>query len=110
MMLNSLNKISALPQETAVFCAHEYTLANLKFALAADKGNAALEQRMDVVSALRHNGEPSVPSTLEIELRTNPFLRCHTHAVAESVAAHTAVPVQGTLATFTHLRAWKDHF
>ena len=110
MMLSSLKKLSSLPANTRVYCAHEYTLANLRFALAADPSNQELQVRMEAVAKLRDAGIPSLPSTIDWENRTNPFLRCHIHAVAQTVAAHHNVEVQDVTTSFAQLRAWKDHF
>src|SRR6185369_22279 len=75
-MLHSLTKLAALPDETKVYCGHEYTLANIKFARTVDPGNAALAVREERAKALRAAGKPTLPSTLGEERATNPFLRC----------------------------------
>jgi len=75
MMWNSLRKLMALPKDTAIYCGHEYTLANGRFALTVDAGNAALQARVAEVEKIRAAGEPTIPSTLAQELATNPFLR-----------------------------------
>ena len=74
-MWNSLSKIRALPPETVIYSGHEYTQANAAFALTVEPGNAALRARAEEVRELREKGEPTVPTTLERELETNPFLR-----------------------------------
>lgn len=74
-MWNSLSKIIALPPETVLYCGHEYTQANADFALTVEPGNAALQKRADEVRTLRAAGEPTLPTRLDIELETNPFLR-----------------------------------
>ncbi len=74
-MWNSLSKIRALPPETVIYSGHEYTAANAAFALTVEPGNAALRARAEEVRELREKGEPTVPTTLERELETNPFLR-----------------------------------
>jgi hydroxyacylglutathione hydrolase len=108
-MSASLAKIAALPGSTRAFCAHEYTLSNLRFALAVEPGNAALLQRRDDCLALRERGEPTVPSTLEQELATNPFLRCAQPDVV--AAARRQQPTAGDVtAVFAALRAWKDRY
>ncbi len=75
-MYNALAKIKKLPQETLIYCAHEYTLANIKFAQNIDPNNKTLELRKSEVENLRKNNLPSLPVSLNIELKTNPFLRC----------------------------------
>ncbi len=110
MMLASLQKLSSLDPDTRVYCAHEYTLANLHFALAAEPSNQDLQARMDTTTRIRQAQKPSLPSTIAWENRTNPFLRCHKEVVAQTVAAHNHVEVQDVTATFAQLRAWKDNF
>lgn len=74
-MYDSLHKIDRYPETTAVYCAHEYTLSNLQFAVTAEPGNIAMQERLQAVKALRERDEPTVPSTLQLERETNPFLR-----------------------------------
>lgn len=74
-MYHSLNRLAALPPRTQVYCTHEYTLSNAKFALHVEPDNLEIQQRFEQVEALRMLGQPTVPSTIEIELETNPFLR-----------------------------------
>jgi len=75
MMWHSLQKLMALPPETAIYCGHEYTAANARFALTVEPGNTALRARAAEVATLTEKGEPSLPSTIAQELATNPFLR-----------------------------------
>lgn len=110
MMLTSLQKLGALRSNTRVYCAHEYTLANLRFALVAEPDNKDLQVRLAATTKVRDAGAPSLPSTIDWENRTNPFLRCHRNAVAQTVAAHSGVKVQDVTTTFAQLRAWKDNF
>lgn len=74
-MWRSLQKIMALPIETSIYCGHEYTLANAQFALSVEPGNAALRERAAACAALREAGSPTLPTRLDLELATNPFLR-----------------------------------
>lgn len=74
-MWNSLQKIIALPDDTRIYCGHEYTLSNGEFCLGVEKDNADLQQRVDDVKSLRAEGKPSIPSTLGLEKKTNAFLR-----------------------------------
>ncbi len=107
-MYESLKKIAALPKNTLVYCAHEYTLANLKFAMKVEPGNADIRTRLFEAKRSWAHGQPTVPSTLELELRTNPFLRCRTGNVivaAENFAERRLTTQQDVFAV---LRYWKD--
>jgi len=113
-MFLSLQKIAALPDDTLIYCAHEYTLANLKFALHLDPDNIALQARMEQARKMRANGEITIPSPLIAEKNTNPFLRCHTPAIvkaAEQYASQTAQPQPtSAAAVFRLIRHWKNNF
>lgn len=108
-MLASLERLAALPEQTAVYCAHEYTQANLRFALAADPGNPLLQQRASEVAAVRAQGGATVPSTLALEKATNPFLRCGEPALV-AAAGSRGTQANDPLAVFTALREWKNVF
>ncbi len=110
MMHASLAKLEALPGSTLVYCAHEYTLANLNFALAAEPENADLHARLEATQAMRAANRPSIPSSIALEQRTNPFLRCHTKDLVEMVATHSGKQARNEIDTFAQLRAWKDNF
>jgi hydroxyacylglutathione hydrolase len=110
MMWNSLNKIRQLPKNTEIYCAHEYTLSNLKFALAVEPDNAAVTRRIEQVTALRASNTPSVPTTLEQELNFNPFLRCDQKSIKFSISARENVQNCDEESIFTALRRWKDQF
>lgn len=86
MMLESMRKLKVLPPETLVYCAHEYTATNARFALDVDPENTALQARAKEVTALRRAGKPTVPSTLQLELETNPFLRTDEASLRESLS------------------------
>ncbi|HEY9888496.1 MAG TPA: hydroxyacylglutathione hydrolase C-terminal domain-containing protein, partial [Candidatus Obscuribacterales bacterium] len=103
-MVTSLGKLRSLPDRTRVWCAHEYTLQNLTFAVTVDGANRALRDRLAVVQGARQREEPTVPSDLGLEKATNPFLRWD--APALQAVAQTTDPVQ----TFAHLRRLKDEF
>ncbi|MBB3219867.1 hydroxyacylglutathione hydrolase [Pseudoduganella umbonata] len=110
-MAASLDKLAALPPETEVFCAHEYTLSNLRFALAVEPGNEALRARMDVETNKRQHGVATVPSTIAVERATNPFLRYRDESIAQRLAAAGKVAAGAApLAVFAALREWKNHF
>lgn len=86
MMWNSLKKLIALPPETAIYCGHEYTQSNIKFALTIEPGNAALQKRAAEVDALRVAGKPTLPTTMAKELATNVFLRVASAEIQERLA------------------------
>jgi hydroxyacylglutathione hydrolase len=109
-MWASLSALAALPAETRVFCGHEYTLANLRFALAVEPDNAALWTRDEHARAQRSRGEPTVPSTIGEERATNPFLRAHLPAVKAAAAAHAGHAPADDVASFAALREWKNAF
>ena len=110
MMLQSLQSLAALPPSTRVYCAHEYTLANLAFARAVEPNNAALSARMEAAQAMRDRGEPTVPSDIGLELATNPFLRCNTPALQASLEQQGKLEGDSPVDVFTTVRGWKDHF
>ena len=107
----SLLKLRALPDDTKIYCSHEYTEKNAAFALALDKDNQALKQRVAEVTALRRKGLPTLPTTIGQEKQTNPFLRADNPEFLASLAKN-GFPVQGTdpAAIFGSLRAAKDRF
>lgn len=106
-MWHSLLKLRDLPAETAVYCAHEYTQSNGRFARLVERGNPALAHRLDEVAAARSAGRPTLPSTIGKERATNPFLRADNPAVARAVGMEPgADPVE----VFAELRRRKDAF
>ena len=107
-MSASLTRLAALPDDTLVFCAHEYTLLNLPFAEAVDPDNPALVVRGDAVRRLRARGEATVPQRLDQERATNPFLRCEEKAVAAAVA--DVAPDGDPVAVFAALREWRNRW
>lgn len=104
-MLGSLRRLAALPPDTLVCCAHEYTLSNLKFGLAVEPNNLAIQAHLAWCNAERSLGRPTLPSTLALEHKINPYLRIHRPEVRASVA-HPDDDVQ----VFAALRAWKNQF
>lgn len=106
----ALARFAALPGSTRVFSAHEYTLANLAFARAAEPHNPARDRYAAECEALRARGEPTLPSTIARELAINPFLRCDSPALIDAVSAHAGERPRDRLACLTALRAWKDRF
>jgi hydroxyacylglutathione hydrolase len=105
-MWRSLGKLRALPPETRVFCGHEYTQANIRFALTVEPDNAELRARASAVDRARARGMPTIPSTIGEERATNPFLRADEAAVAAGVGLAGADPV----AVFAEVRRRKDSF
>lgn len=108
-MLNSLEELRSLPGETRVYCAHEYTLSNLQFALKVEPDNAKLQQRYTQVQALREQGIPSLPSTIAEEVATNPFLRTAEPRLEQTLCRHQGKPTLNRVDAFAALRTWKDN-
>jgi hydroxyacylglutathione hydrolase len=109
-MSASLSRLRDLPGDTQVYCGHEYTAANLRFALAVDPDNGAAAGYAGEVERVRARDEPSLPSTIALESRVNPFLRCDDPVVAAAAARHAGRPLPGRADVFGELRAWKDRF
>ena len=108
-MCESLARLAALPDETRIYCAHEYTEMNLRFAVAVEPHNRLLRERVERVARLRAAGLPSVPSTLGEEKATNPFLRCGEPAVVAAAQAHGAVDLS-LVPVFAAIRGWRNSF
>ena len=109
-MYTSLSKLAALPGDTRVFCAHEYTLANIQFALAVEPDNTALQARAERDAHKRARGEPTVPSTIDEENATNPFLRSTQPAVIAAALAKRKLQSHEPVEVFATLRQWKNEF
>lgn len=109
-MYHSLSRLAALPDDTQVYCTHEYTLSNLRFAHAVEPDNPAIAQRLAEVGAWRDAGRISLPSTLSIERETNPFLRCDQPSVRKKIDERNGIAQRSASAVFAGLRSWKDHF
>lgn len=107
-MFRSLSRLASLPPETAVYCAHEYTLSNLTFALKVEPGNAALLSRRAEAESATQRGVPTVPSTVEIERNTNPFLRCGVPDVRRAAESFAGTALRTETEVFAALRRWKD--
>lgn len=106
MMWDSLEKLLALPDETIVYCGHEYTLANARFALTIEPGNNDLVKRAVEIERLRDDGKPTLPTTIAIEKKTNPFLRVNEPAIRVLLDLMEASPTQ----VFAEIRRRKDNF
>lgn len=110
-MMDSLAQLAALPDETLVYCAHEYTLSNLRFAQAVEPGNAALAARVRADGARREANQPTIPSTIALEKATNPFMRHGQARIVQSlVEAGRLQPGATQVDTFAALREWKNTF
>jgi len=109
-MLASLSKLAALPDATKVYCGHEYTLANIKFARAVDPHNRELAAREERATKLRAAGRPTLPSTLGEERATNPFLRCAEPVVVESPNKYLGARAADPARVFAAIREWKNRF
>jgi hydroxyacylglutathione hydrolase len=106
MMWTSLSKLMTLPDETKIYCGHEYTQSNGRFALTLEPGNQALQARMKDVNAVRGAGKPTVPASMGLEKKTNPFLRPDQPEIRKSLGMESA----GTVPAFGEIRARKDRF
>ena len=105
-MWHSLEKVMALPDDTQIYCGHEYTLKNLQFALTIEPHNEAVKKRLEEVKTCVGEGRPTVPSTLAVEKETNPFLRVKDPALQKALGTQEKDPV----AIFAQIRALKDNF
>ena len=108
-MFNALKKITKLPTNTNIYCGHEYTLSNLKFALEADDTNKELIEEFKKVENKINSNIPSLPTTLDKELKVNPFLRCDNINIQNKIIEKFKVS-NSELEVFTALRKWKDNF
>ena len=108
-MLASLDRIAALPDETRVCCAHEYTLSNLRFALAVEPGNPDIAGHLEHCTGLRRQGLPTLPSRLGLERLINPFLRSREPAVVATLMKREPLAMDEA-ARFAALREWKNGF
>ncbi len=114
---DSLKRLAALPEKTRVFCTHEYTLSNLRFAMAVDADNSELAERVFIEQERRARNVPTLPSSIALERATNPFLRCATAGIIESAQAHARAhtnlqnaSMSNEVNVFAVLRQWKNEF
>lgn len=105
----SLSRLAALPPQTRVCCAHEYTLSNLRFAQAVEPSNADIERHMAWCIDQRKSDRPTLPSTIAIERRINPFLRCDSADAVHAARQHGAISTAAA-DVFAALRGWKNEF
>lgn len=109
-MMDSLDKLAALPADTRVCCTHEYTLANLRFARAVEPANEDLARYQRECQALRDRGEPTLPAELGEEKRINPFLRTRQPSVVRAAQAYNGADAGDEVAVFAAIRQWKNEF
>jgi len=109
-MHRSLCKLLSLPDDTRIYCAHEYTMANLRFALAVEPENKDIITRIRECEILRMQNAPTVPGTLAVEKKTNPFLRTDVPAVISAAAKYTGQQLNQGVDVFAAIRRWKDNF
>lgn len=109
-MLTSLSKLCALPDETLIYCGHEYTEKNLQFAQIVEPNNQHVESRLLEMQKQRKQNLPTVPASLAIEKQTNPFLRCHLPSVAKAAENYSGKKLMTSIEVFAIIRAWKDLF
>jgi hydroxyacylglutathione hydrolase len=106
----SLGRLAALPPDTAVFCAHEYTADGLRFAAAVEPDNPDVRTRQQEVATLRAQGAPTLPSTIALERHINPFLRSHVPEVRAAAERAAGRQLDSEAAVFAAIRRWKDNF
>jgi hydroxyacylglutathione hydrolase len=109
-MWSSLSKLAALDENTRVYCGHEYTLANLRFAAAVEPDSKDIAARSLHERDKRERGLPTLPSTIGAERATNPFLRAALPNVMAAAQAHAGHPMHDAVASFAALREWKNRF
>ena len=109
-MFHSLNKFSSLPGNTKVYCTHEYTLSNLKFALEVEPKNQDLINYYDQVVEKRDRNEYTLPSTIEKEFNINPFLRSSIEEVRKSAELYSSKANLDDVGVLAVIRSWKDNF
>lgn len=108
-MLSSLKKLAALPNNTQVYCTHEYTLANLNFAKQVEPDNQTLADYLDNVKAKRNNDQPSLPTTIQLEKAINPFFRCNETTIKTTAETYSSSTLPTEIAVFTAIRQWKNN-
>jgi len=109
-MHDSLSVLVKLPDDTKVYCGHEYTLSNIRFARAADPDNKALRELEAKAAKLREQGQPTLPSSIGQEKATNPFVRCSEPAVVKSASERAGKKLTSPVAVLAEIRDWKNKF
>ena len=110
MMWHSLSRLAALPGDTLVCCAHEYTLANLDFARTAEPDDSEIANRYSRERSKRDRNQPTLPSSIDLEIATNPFLHCHRPAMMQRMTCRSGKTINSPVEAFAELRHWKDNF
>ncbi len=106
----SLSKFKTLPDESLIYCGHEYTVSNLQFAATVEPENSIIRERLIEATKLRENSMPTVPTTVAIEKQSNPFLRCEEPDVINAASEHSAKKLLHPHEVFAAVRSWKDNF
>ena len=106
----SIQKINQLPDETKIYCGHEYTVSNLQFAASVEKNNKIIQKRLNTAKQSRKQNLPTVPATLKIEKQTNPFLRCEEKSVIDAAILREGKKLTNSIEVFATIRRWKDSF
>ena len=109
-MYRSLSKLKKLPDDTLVYCGHEYTVSNLQFAASVEKNNKIIQKRLNTAKQSRKQNLPTVPATLKIEKQTNPFLRCEEKSVVDAASLREGKKLADSIEVFATIRRWKDSF
>ncbi|WP_207062131.1 hydroxyacylglutathione hydrolase [Motiliproteus sp. SC1-56] len=109
-MRAAMTWFKSLPDETKVYCAHEYSLANLKFAAAVEPGNARITEKIEECQGLRAQERPTVPSSIGVEKAINPFMRTDQPAVSDAASKRAGTPLDSEDQIFSVIRQWKDNF
>ena len=109
-MHHSLTKLANLATDTLIYCAHEYTQANLSFALAVEPDNTNLHNYAEQVKVKRQQNHATIPSNIALELQINPFLRCHQHSIKLAAQNYSNQNQPNNSDVFAAIRAWKDNF
>ena len=109
-MFDSLSRLRALPDDTRIYCAHEYTLSNLAFADAVEPDNPAIDDYTEYAHRLRRQKTPTLPSFMALEKRVNPFLRWDVATVRDAAARFAGKPLNDDIDVLAALRRWKDAF
>lgn len=107
-MFHALQKILTLPEDTLVYCGHEYTESNLEFALLVEPGNKDISSRLDEVRSIRMSGEASIPAPLSLEKKTNPFLRCDMREVVQAAEDYSGKVLKDPIEVLSVIREWKN--
>jgi hydroxyacylglutathione hydrolase len=109
-MQRSLNTLRELPPDTRVYCGHEYTLSNLRFALAVEPDNGATREYLETAKEMRSKGRPTLPSNMALEIAVNPFLRWDEPTVQKSAERKAGRSLDNPVEVFATIRQWKDGF